>query len=123
MTELVETASSCDIGLNPFVNVCKNTEFALPNKFFEYMMAGLAVMSSDLIEMRQLTQSLDVGRVFPQLTPRAMADTLNELLSNRDAIARYRQNSYFAARERYNWETVETSFLENFHRFTAGGAQ
>ncbi len=103
MTELVETASSCDIGLNPFVNVCKNTEFALPNKFFEYMMAGLAVMSSDLIEMRQLTQSLDVGRVFPQLTPRAMADTLNELLSNRDAIARYRQNSYFAARERYNW--------------------
>jgi glycosyltransferase involved in cell wall biosynthesis len=123
VTELVEAASSCDIGLSPFVNVCKNTEFALPNKFFDYMMAGLAVMSSDLIEMRRLTQALDVGRVFPRPDPRAMADTLSELLADREAIARYRRNSYFAARERYNWEVEETNFLENFHRFTLGRAQ
>ena len=38
--------------------VCKNTEFALPNKFFEYMMAGLALARADLIEMRNLTDSL-----------------------------------------------------------------
>ncbi len=117
VTELVESASVCDIGLNPFVNVCKNSEFAMPNKFFEYMMAGLALMSSDLVEMRRLTDRLRVGRIFPDLSPRSVADSLNALVADRDAIQTFRSNAYFAARDRYNWETEEQLFLQNFDRF------
>jgi glycosyltransferase involved in cell wall biosynthesis len=117
VTELVESASVCDIGLNPFVNVCKNSEFAMPNKFFEYMMAGLALMSSDLVEMRRLTDRLRVGRLFPDLSPRSVADSVNTLVADRDAIQTFRSNAYFAARNRYNWETEEQLFLQNFDRF------
>ena len=117
VTELVESASVCDIGLNPFVNVCKNSEFAMPNKFFEYMMAGLALMSSDLVEMRRLTDRLHLGRLFPDLAPRSIADSINTLVADRSAMQTFRGNAYFAARDRYNWETEEQLFLQSFDRF------
>ncbi|MCJ2054932.1 glycosyltransferase [Methylobacterium sp. J-070] len=116
VTELVETAAFCDIGLNPFVNVCKNTEFALPNKFFEYMMAGLAVMSSDLVEMRALTEKLKVGRLFPKLDPHEIAHALNVLIAEPDKLAEYRVNAYEAARRTYHWEMEERKFVEAFDR-------
>lgn len=121
VTELVETASLCDIGLNPFVNVCKNTEFALPNKFFEYMMAGIAVMSSDLLEMRNLTNTLQVGRMFPKIDPHEIAHAINVLVSEPDKLAEYRVNGYEAARKTYNWEVEEVKFVDAFETSVRAG--
>jgi glycogen(starch) synthase len=117
--ELIPTASQCDIGLNPFINVCKNSEFALPNKFFEYMMAGLALASSDLVEMRLLTQKLDNGTLFPSLQPKAIAYTLNEMLARPDQIDQMRVNSYEAARTTFNWESEEKKFVSFFEKLSA----
>ncbi len=104
INELIHYASQCDIGLNPFIPVCKNTEFALPNKFFEYMMAGLAIASSDLVEMRHLTESRKVGLLFNPWEPEDIAATLNELVADPDLLAEYRRNSYEAARTEFHWE-------------------
>jgi glycogen(starch) synthase len=114
---LIATAADCDIGLNPFVPNCKNTEYALPNKFFEYMMAGLGCASSDLVELRRLSSQLRVGVTFPNLEPRRIADRLNELLASPDQIDEFRCNAYHAARDRYNWEHEEQSFLSYYSRF------
>lgn len=111
--DLVRTASDCDVGLSPFIPVCKNTEYALPNKFFEYLAAGLACASSDLIEMRRLTVSHRVGILFPSLEPRAIADSLNELVSNSARLVETRANALAAARSELNWETE----LRRFHNF------
>ncbi len=108
--ELVPTASECDIGLNPFVPVCKNTEFALPNKFFEYLMAGLACVGSDLIEIRRHTEDHRVGRLFPSLEPHAIAQTLNGLISRPDELVEYRRNALRAARDELNWEQEVQKF-------------
>lgn len=117
--ELIPTASQCDIGLNPFINVCKNTEFALPNKFFEYMMAGLALASSDLVEMRSLTTKLDNGILFPSLQPKMIADTLNEILARPNQIDHMRLKSYEAARTTFNWECEEQKFTCFFEELSA----
>lgn len=117
--DLVPKAAECDIGLNPFINVCKNTEFALPNKFFEYTMAGLALVSSDLVEMRSLTKKYKLGRLFDSLDPQAMADTLNEFLSDPGAIDECRYNSYFTAGREFNWQTQEEKFLTFFSEIAA----
>lgn len=117
--DLIPTASQCDIGLNPFISVCKNTEFALPNKFFEYMMAGLALASSNLVEMRNLTHRLDNGQLFRSLRPQAIADTLNEMLAHPLEIDRMRENSYEAARTTFNWECEEKKFIAFFEKIAA----
>jgi glycogen(starch) synthase len=117
--ELIKHAANCDIGLSPFVNVCKNTEFALPNKFFEYMMAGLAVVSSDLVEMSNLTNSLKIGRLLPSLAPEEIAGSLNAFLATPDKIDECRSNAYHAARNTYNWEEEEIKFLSFFNKIAA----
>jgi glycogen(starch) synthase len=115
--DLVASASACDIGLNPFVDVCLNTRFALPNKFFEYMMAGLALASSDLVEMRRLTSELGVGVLFPSLAPEAIAEVLDGLLSRPAELNAMRERAWTAARTRFNWETEQERLLDLVRRF------
>lgn len=115
--ELVGAASVCDIGLNPFVDVCLNTHFALPNKFFEYMMAGLALASSDLVEMRRLTAELGVGVLFPSLAPEAIAEVLDALLSRPAELDAMRERAWTAARTQFNWETEQERLLDLVRRF------
>lgn len=117
--DLIPSAAHCDIGLNPFINVCKNTEFALPNKFFEYMMAGLSLASSDLVEMHNLTGRIGNGRLFASLKPRAIADTLNEMLARPHEIDQMRESSYEAARTTFNWEQEERKFITFFERLSS----
>ena len=112
--QLIPEASACDIGLNPFVNSCLNTEAALPNKFFEYMMAGLATMSSNLPEMRALTQREQVGRLFAGLKPGDIADSINAFLDDQAEIDACRARVWEAARTRYNWANEEKNFMRFF---------
>ena len=115
--ELVSSAAASDIGLNPFIPVCKNTEYALPNKFFEYLMAGLACASSDLVEIRDHTTRYDVGILFESLEPEAIAAQLNELVARPDLVAHYRANALDAARGELHWENEENKLTDFYAPF------
>jgi glycogen(starch) synthase len=117
VAEMIPAATDCDIGLNPFIPVSKQFEYALPNKFFEYMMAGLGCASSDLVELRRLSCKLGVGVIFPSLEPVDIASCLNELLAQPDRIDEYRHNAYEAARTQFNWEVEEEKFMAFYSRF------
>lgn len=105
MTELVRVASEADIGVAPFLPVCLNTQFCLPNKLFEYMMAGLAIVGTDLPEMRRIILGHNLGVVFnhPE-NPRNIAKAINELLKNDARLEEMKQNALQAARV-LNWES------------------
>lgn len=115
--DLIPTASVCDIGLNPFISVCLNTEYALPNKFFEYMMAGLALANADLIEMRLLTQKLENGILFDSREPESIVQVLNGLLSDRERIQAYRRRSYEASKTEFHWEYEARKLQAYLHQF------
>jgi glycosyltransferase involved in cell wall biosynthesis len=117
VAELVSSAAECDVGLNPFIPVCKNTEYALPNKFFEYLMAGLACASSNLIEIREHTMRYDIGILFEKLEPEAIAVQLQDLVDNPDRVAHYRANALKAAHEELHWENEEKKFAAFYQQF------
>lgn len=104
---LIGHAAASHVGLNPFPAAALNTQYALPNKFFEYMMAGLAVVSSDLVELRRLTTALDIGVLFRALEPRAMAEDLEALVADGPRLEAQRQRAYQHARETLHWEVEE----------------
>lgn len=114
MLDLVPKASECDIGLNPFISYCLNTEYCLPNKLFEYMMAGLAIGNADLIELRQITATVDNGITFDSRDPDQIASGLNLLIKDKDRLEEYRRSSYQAAKEHYNWENQSIRFLKAY---------
>jgi glycosyltransferase involved in cell wall biosynthesis len=103
--DLVGKATEFDVGLNPFVSACKNTEVCLPNKFFEYTMAGLASACTNLIELSSHVNRYDLGVLFEPGSATALAEGLNELARDRDRLQQCRENAYWAAYRELNWET------------------
>ncbi len=114
MVELVQAASEADLGVAPFLPLCLNTRYCLPNKLFEYMMAGLAVVATDVPEMRKIVLDHDVGLIFPSNDPKAMAAVCNELLGNKSRLLQMKKNSARVATQIYNWEHEERRLLQAY---------
>jgi glycogen synthase len=109
MIDLVKEASRFDIGLFALPGHSKQNLHVLPNKFFEYTMAGLALCVSDLPEMTALLKKHDHGRLIPEVTAAAIAAGINGF--DRASINRYKANALSAARS-LNWEVEADRFFE-----------
>jgi glycogen synthase len=103
MADLVRTAAAADIGVIPYKPVCLNYYYCTPNKLFEYMMAGIAVATSDLPELRRIVIGEDLGRVFDPKSPQSIAAALGEILADDQTLERMKESSKRAART-YNWD-------------------
>lgn len=119
MTELIASAAEGDVGLSLLLPVSLNMSYALPNKFFEYMMGGLALAISDTVEMRRVVEREDIGVVLPSLEPEPLGRALSALVADTDALDARRRRAYAAARDVYNWEEEERRLLA-YYRPLAG---
>jgi glycosyltransferase involved in cell wall biosynthesis len=98
-----------DIGLIPHLAIgWANT--TIPNKLFDYMAAGLPVVTSDSLPCARIVAQCGSGTVFPSGDPTALAASLRSLTDfglRREYSARGRQ----AILERYNWEMDSARLL------------
>jgi glycosyltransferase involved in cell wall biosynthesis len=108
MTELVQAAAAADIGLFAPPSRSKQNRYALPNKFFEYIQAGLALCIGDLPDMAPLLREKELGLGVTECTPAAIAATLNAF--DRPAIERFKANSRKAAEE-LNWQVEQRKLI------------
>lgn len=58
---LLEITASADVGLCLFEPVSLSYEYALPNKLFEYIMAGIPTLATNLPQMRKIINKEKVG--------------------------------------------------------------
>lgn len=107
--EMLARANEADIGYFVYRDGSPQRRFVLPNKFFEYQMAGLALMISDLPEMAALARRYDTGIVVSDLTPEAIARTIDSLTD--EQINTYKANALKAA-ETLCWEQEQAVLLE-----------
>lgn len=78
-TDMISTAHASDIGLMVLTVNSKQSRYALPNKVFEYMLAGLAVGVSNHPEMASEITAAKAGWFFSDLHPHAISARLNAL--------------------------------------------
>jgi glycosyltransferase involved in cell wall biosynthesis len=107
--ELIQRAADADIGIHVLPPVSYQNSHALPNKLFEYLMAGLAVIVSDLPAMREIVVGRDVGRVVEADTPAAIAAAVNSM--KREDIARFREAA-LASSATLCWEKERSVFVD-----------
>ena len=100
---LLAYTADADIGVHPMVGGLLNHEYALPNKLFEYIQAGVAVLVSDMTEMKTLVDKYELGRTFARDNINALAEELLRLIADKSAIERYSANAKIAAKE-LNWD-------------------
>ncbi len=104
MQELVTEAVLFDIGVGAFQDVNLSIRYCLPNKIFEYMMAGLALAISDLPELRRVVDEYKVGVTFDPTDPEDIARQINSLLANPEELRQMQSRALNTARDVFNFE-------------------
>ena len=113
--ELLSLTASADIGVTLLEDTCLNHRFALPNKLFEYLTAGLPVLASDLPEIRKVVAGFDVGCVVNPWNRQALVNTLQRMVDDAPARAHWSANAA-AALASYSWEKTSRRFIQCYER-------
>ncbi|MEC8243657.1 MAG: glycosyltransferase [Verrucomicrobiota bacterium] len=111
--ELLEYTSSATIGCVLTIDNCLNHKYSLPNKFFEYAMAGLPMLVSDLPEMRKLVEKYNCGVICETITPEGIAKGIKKLLDQ--DLEKLGKNARKMA-EAHSWEAQEEKLLTLYNK-------
>jgi glycosyltransferase involved in cell wall biosynthesis len=113
--ELLDWTASADIGLTTLPpNYSESIRMCLPNKLFEYLMAGLPVLTSQLDAVVDILHTHQVGQVVSSLAPADVAAAINTILADHVALDRMRRNAQEVAQHEFYWEK-ESQMLIRFY--------
>ena len=114
--ELLEWTSSADVGLLVLPgDYSLSIRLTLPNKLFEYMMAGLPVLSSQLDAVIDVINTYEIGQIVTSQEPEAIGAAINAMLADQAALSRMGQNAKEAALHDFFWEKERQRLVDLYH--------
>src|SRR5579885_1309769 len=124
-TELLEWTVSADIGLLIYPpDYSANIKMCLPNKLFEYLMAGLPVLTSPLEAVTDLIKAYNIGQVVSSPDPRHVAEAINEMLKDDNELTCMKHNALDAVKQELLWEKESQQLIDLYRnickRWNAG---
>ena len=106
---LLNYTASADFGVCLIEDTCLSYRYCLPNKMFEYLMAGLPIMSSNLYEMERFVKNYKLGVVVQENTSKCIIQALEaSLILDYPQIEVNAQN----IKKKYCWEEQEKVLLK-----------
>ena len=73
---MMEFTRVSDLGLALDKPISDNYKYALPNKVFDYIQAGIPILCSDLIELKNIVQKYNIGKSISIITPEEIAKNI-----------------------------------------------
>jgi len=105
-----------DLGISLDKPVHLNYKFSLPNKLFDYIQAGVPVLTSRLKELERIHNQYDIGMTINSHDPKEIASKVEECFSNEARYNLWKQNLKRAAEE-FNWENESKRLERVFKAF------
>tara|TARA_B100001121_G_C18621537_1_gene589597 strand:+ start:188 stop:1231 length:1044 start_codon:yes stop_codon:yes gene_type:complete len=104
--KVVEIVSQADYGLALIEDVSLSDYLCLPNKLFEYLFAGIPVLSSDFPEIKNLLNELDAG-IVTELNPTAIIKSIKEIENKKFEIDSDKLKNY-------SWESQSKKLISAY---------
>jgi len=114
--ELAKLTPTADLGLSIEEDLGLNYRFALPNKLFDYIRAGVPVLISDLPEMKAIVEKYDIGAISKSHDPKDLASAIIEALNNSNKRKNWKTNLVQASKD-LTWENEEKVLKGIFSEF------
>jgi glycosyltransferase involved in cell wall biosynthesis len=100
--QLIRALAGFDVGLVIDRPLTKNVAFALPNKLFEYLMAGLAVVVPGLPSMKELVANRAVGLAFEPGSAASLGHALQHIADDPPLLQSFQDRARTEARNDLN---------------------
>ena len=111
--QMMEYTRQCFLGLIfEKIDITDHHRFALPNKFFDYINAGIPVLSSKATEIKLLIDKYHIGDYIDNFEPAQIAVKILAISKNAETYNLWKHNTAKASEE-LNWESEE-KILINF---------
>lgn len=110
---MMQYTMNADAGLTLDKDTNINYRFSLPNKIFDYIHAGIPVISSDLTELKRIINEYQIGEIIPEVTPEKIAECIEHYFSSEEKPKIHKLNTKSAAAD-LNWQN-EKSVLLNIY--------
>lgn len=107
--EALRLVSEADVGLVPH-QPTESWNTTIPNKLFDYMAAGLAVITSDARPAARIVRETQTGEVFTGSDPESLPAAIARL-TDAGYRAACAERGRRAVRTRYNWEADTVRLL------------
>jgi glycosyltransferase involved in cell wall biosynthesis len=110
--ELLNWTASADIGLIIYRPQSANVPMMLPNKLFEYLMAGVPVLASPLEAVVDIINTYEVGSIVRSLDPEEVGHAMSALLADHKALGRMRRNALAACQRELRWDVESQQLIQ-----------
>jgi glycosyltransferase involved in cell wall biosynthesis len=109
--EMMRYTAAADLGISLDKDTNINYRYSLPNKIFDYALAGIPVLASNLPEVVKIVEGFSLGQICPSHKPREIAEAINALRQDPEALQSYRQNARNLIYE-LNWKAEYAPVIE-----------
>ena len=108
---VLEYTASADFGISLIENTCLSYYFCMPNKLFEYAMAGLPVLVSNMKDMSELVNKNKIGAVISDFSAAGINRAIDDFLMQ--DLTSMKANAYLVACKNA-WEVQEQKMLKAY---------
>lgn len=115
--EVVYYCMSASVGVVIALRTSLNNYYATPNKLYEYINAGLPVVSMDFPAVKEVVEGYGLGCTFDPEEPESIAEAINRVLADEQRYDTMRKNALEAAKI-FNWENESSKLLEIYRRLS-----
>lgn len=110
--KLAGLMSSADIGLQILANVPAFYYGTSPNKFFDYISAGLPVLNNYPGWLAELITKEQCGFAVPPENPKAFADALEQAMDQPEQLNQMGKNGQQVAKKQFNRSNLSKKFSD-----------
>ncbi len=104
--QLKKYTSVADLGVSMDKNTNLNYYYSLPNKLFDYIHAGTPVLVSDLIEIKRIVETYNVGWITSSHEPKQIAEIIKTIFENKEDYKIKKDNTEQASKH-LTWQNEE----------------
>lgn len=112
--EMMAITACCDLGVSLDKNSNANYRMSLPNKLFDFIKAGIPVLTTQLVEVQKVVDSYQIGRTIATCDATAIAQGITSM--RQEGKEAYRKALQKASTELY-WEREVIPLLKTYEQF------
>lgn len=109
--KIIEYTSSANFGIIFYKNNCLNHNYCSPNKLYEYTMAEIPIIASNLFEMKKIVEEYGIGIVADRNTVEGLIEATIKISKIEKDIF---HDKILRFKSLFNWETQEKLLIRAY---------